>query len=161
MATLKQLLDALHESPELSSAEALKSACELIIEVQAMDGAERDCIRASYKHGPLFDGDVPSKSARDRLLGKGYMAKVVVKGDDGYNACTHKGAWAHRLLREDVMEMTAGVCTERLLALVHQMYAAVSADRCDGDSEFASGVNAACDRHKAGLYALMAAAGVV
>lgn len=98
MATLKQLLDALHESTDLSSAEELKRSCELIIEVQAMDGAERDCIRAGYKHGPLFDGDVPSKSGRDRLLDKGYMAKVVVKGEDGYNACTYKGAWAHRLL---------------------------------------------------------------
>ena len=98
MATLKQLLDALHESAELSSAEELQRACGLIIEVQAMDGAERDCIRASYRNGPLFDGDVPSKSGRDRLLDKGYMAKVVVKGEDGYNACTHKGAWAHRLI---------------------------------------------------------------
>lgn len=98
MASLKQLLDALHESADLSSAEELKRACELIIEVQAMDGQERACIRASYDHGPLYDGDVPSKSGRDRLLVKGYMAKVVVKGVDGYNACTHKGAWAHRLL---------------------------------------------------------------
>lgn len=98
MATLKQLLDALCVGVDLSSAEELKSACELIIEVQAMDGAERDCIRAAYKNGPLFDGDVPSKSGRNSLLEKGYMAKVVVKGEDGYNACTHKGAWAHRLL---------------------------------------------------------------
>ena len=98
MATLKQLLDSIHESAELSSANELKTACELIIEVQAMNGAERDCIRAGYKHGPLFDGDVPSKSWRDRLLDKGYMAKVVVKAEDGYNACTHKGALAYRLL---------------------------------------------------------------
>lgn len=98
MATLKQLLDALHESTDLSSAEELKIACELIIEVQSMDGAERDCIRAAYRLGPLYDGDVPSKSGRNSLLEKGYMAKVVVKGEDGYNACTHKGAWAYRLL---------------------------------------------------------------
>jgi len=98
MATLKQLLDAIHESTDLSSAEELKSSCELIIEVQAMDGAERDCIRAAYKRGPLFDGDVPSKSGRNSLLEKGYMAKVVVNGEDGYNACTYKGAWAYRLI---------------------------------------------------------------
>ena len=98
MATLKQLLDSIHESAELSSANELKRACELIIEVQAMDVAERDCIRAGYLHGPLFDGDVPSKSGRNRLLDKGYMAKVVVEAEDGYNACTHKGALAYRLL---------------------------------------------------------------
>ncbi len=98
MATLKQLLDALHESTELSSAEELKRACDLIIEVQAMDSAERDCVRAAYQRGPLFDGDVPSKSGRNSLLENGYMAKVVVKGENGYNACTPKGAWAYRLL---------------------------------------------------------------
>lgn len=98
MAILKELLDVLHESTELSSEKELKSACELIIDVQAMGSDERDCIRCSYHQGPLFDGDVPSKSGRDRLLEKGYMAKVVVNGEDGYNACTHKGAWAYRLL---------------------------------------------------------------
>lgn len=98
MANLKQLLDAIHESTETSSAKELQSACELIIEVQAMDGGERDCLYAAYRNGPLFDGDVPSKAGRDSLLEKGYMAKVVVKGEDGFNACTHKGAWAHRLI---------------------------------------------------------------
>lgn len=98
MASLKELLGVLHESVELSSAEEIKIACELIIDVQNMDGSERDCIFAAYKRGPLFDGDVPSKGGRDSLLNKGYMAKVVVNGEDGYNACTHKGAWAYRLL---------------------------------------------------------------
>lgn len=97
MATLKELFEAIHESVETSSAAELKAACELIIEVQAMDGGERDCIYAAYKSGPLFDGDVPSKAGRNRLLEKGYMAKVVVKGEYGFNACTHKGAWAYRL----------------------------------------------------------------
>ena len=44
MATLKQMLDALHVSPDLSSAKEIKSACELIIDVQSMDKAERDCM---------------------------------------------------------------------------------------------------------------------
>lgn len=98
MATLKQLLAVLHESTELSSADEIKRACELIIEVEAMNSAEYDCIRAGFKHGPLFDGDVPSKVGRDSLLDKGYMAKVVIKGEEGYNACTCKGARAYRLL---------------------------------------------------------------
>lgn len=106
MVTLRQLLETLHESIELSTAEEIKSACELIIEAQEMNSAERDCINASYENGPLFDGDVPSKTGRDRLLDKGYMVRVVVKGEDGYNACTLKGAWAYRLLK-------AGVCSEK------------------------------------------------
>lgn len=95
---LKRLFDVLHESIELSSAEEIKTACALIIEVQAMDSAERDCLRAAFRNGPLQDGEVPSKAGRNRLLDKGIMSKVVVKGDDGYNACTYKGLWAYRLL---------------------------------------------------------------
>ena len=98
MATLKQLLEALHKDIKTSTAEEIKAACELIIDVQRMNSGERDCIHATYKNGPLFDGDIPSKVGRNSLLENGYLAKVVVKGEDGYNACTHKGAWAHRLL---------------------------------------------------------------
>jgi len=99
MITLKEALDVLHESVELSSAEEIKAACELIIEVEAMSSAEQECIGASFICGPLHDGDVPSKSARDNLINSGFMAKVVVKAEEGYNACTYKGAKAYRLLR--------------------------------------------------------------
>lgn len=95
---LKDILNVLHESIELSSDKEIKEACKLIIEVQELRGAEIDCIYAAFKNGPLFDGDVPSKSGRDELISKGFMVKVVVKGKDGFNALTHKGAWAYRLL---------------------------------------------------------------
>lgn len=64
-----------------------------------MNDAMRDCICASFERGPLFDGDVPSKAGRDALVGMGYMAHVVVRGQDGYNACTYKGASAYRVIR--------------------------------------------------------------
>ena len=57
-----------------------------------------DTLRALFKSGPLFDGDLPSKAERDWLVENGYCEKVVVKGEDGYNACTHKGAWLNRCL---------------------------------------------------------------
>lgn len=99
MSNLKALLDVLHESTETSTPAEIKSACELIIDVQAMNGGERDCIYVAFKSGPLFDGDVPCKSGRNSLIQKGYMAKIVVNGEDGYNACTNKGAWAFRILQ--------------------------------------------------------------
>lgn len=98
MTSLKTLLERLHINTGLSDEKDLKWACELIIDVQSMTPAERDCIRASFVNGPLFDGDVPSKCARSDLVKRGYMEKVIVKGDDGYNACTYKGAWAYRLM---------------------------------------------------------------
>ena len=98
MPKLKHLLDALHECLETSTPEEVKAACRLIARVQEMEPHERDVIRCAYRKGPLFDGDVPSKTGRDMLLEDGFIAKVVVKGEDGFNACTHKGAWAYRLL---------------------------------------------------------------
>lgn len=99
MATLKDLLDAVSAQPELSSAQEIKNACELIIEVQGMSNGKRDCIMAAFEQGPLFDGDVPSKSCRDELIHGGYMSKVVVKGEEGQNACTQKGALAYHLIK--------------------------------------------------------------
>lgn len=99
MATLKQLFNATHEAVETSSAEEIMDACKLIIRVQEMDGGERDTIIAAYRNGPLFAGDLPSKSARDVLMAEGFMTSVVVKGEDGFNACTNKGAWAYRLIQ--------------------------------------------------------------
>ena len=97
-AKLESLLDVLHVSLDTFSSDEVKDSCKLIIDVQGMTSAERDCIRASFQNGPLFDGDVPSKSARDSLVNRGYMTKVVVRGEDGYNGCTNKGAWAYRLI---------------------------------------------------------------
>lgn len=96
--TLADLLEVIHESVDLSSADELKRAVKIIIEVQAMDSGMRDCIRAAYLSGPIDDGDVPSKSGRDALLDSGYISKVVVKGEQGFNACTYKGSSAYKLI---------------------------------------------------------------
>ena len=98
MAKLEQLLDVLHESITLSSAEDIKNACALIIEAQWLDAAERDVLRALYREGPLWDGDISSKKGRDLLLSKGYVEKIVVREEEGYNACTYDGARVYRLI---------------------------------------------------------------
>lgn len=95
---LLSLLQAIHQLPDLSTAEELKQCCGLIIRVQEMGNGERDCILASFRHGPLFDGDVPCKTSRDNLVKDGFLAKVVVKGEGGYNACTTLGSRAFRLI---------------------------------------------------------------
>lgn len=103
MANLKDLLDSIHESTELSTASELKSAIELIMDVQTFGSGERDVIIGSFEHGPLFDGDLCSKTSRDRLVSTGYMARGVVDGEEGYNFCTYKGGSAYRLIK-------AGAC---------------------------------------------------
>lgn len=101
--TLSQLLSSLHEDIETSSTGDIKEACFLIIRVQEMDNGERDTIKAIFENGPLFDGDVPSKNSRDKLVKDGFIDKIVVKGEEGYNACTYKGSKAYRLIK-------AGAC---------------------------------------------------
>lgn len=98
MLTNDQMLAVLQESRELSSAADLERAQSIIDRVKTMTGAERDTIRAAFASGPLADGDVPSKAARDQLLEEEYIAKVIVKCEWGYNACTYKGAWAFKLI---------------------------------------------------------------
>jgi hypothetical protein len=98
MSTLKELLNAVHEDESTSSDGDLAWATKLICRVQAMDSGERDTIRAAFRIGPLEDGDVPSKASRDALLAEGMITKVVVRGQDGFNACTYRGAAAYRLL---------------------------------------------------------------
>jgi len=44
-----------------------------------------------HSRGPCWDGDVICKSDRDALMRIGACAKVCVKGEDGFNACTYFG----------------------------------------------------------------------
>ena len=99
MPTLETMLGVLHCNIEHTPSDQLRELCKIIVEVQAMSSLERDCIVCAFKHGPLFDGDVPSKAGRNSLVKSGYMSKVVVKGEDGYNACTYRGARAFRLIQ--------------------------------------------------------------
>ena len=95
---LVRLLSVINVGVGLSSSEEIKQACKLIICAQDLTGAEIDTIKAAYLKGPLYDGDVPSKSARDELVSSGFMEKVIVRGEEGFNACTYKGAELFRLL---------------------------------------------------------------
>lgn len=99
MTPLKSLFNVLHEDVDLCSAEEIKTVCKLIIAAQEMDSAEAETLIACFARGPLHDGDVPSKRGRDSLLSKGFLAQIVVNGEDGHNACTHKGAAAFKIIK--------------------------------------------------------------
>ena len=61
-----------------------------------MTGAEVATLVALVEQGPLWDGDVPSKSGRDGLIQRGLAVKVVVSGQDGWQAATYAGRDAYR-----------------------------------------------------------------
>lgn len=63
-----------------------------------LTGAEKDTLIALVEQGPLWDGDVPSKRGRDSLVQRGLAAKVIVKGEDGWQAATYAGRDAYKAL---------------------------------------------------------------
>jgi hypothetical protein len=96
--TLQGKLELLHVDIENDSATEIAEACKLIVQAESLTGGARSTLRACYSVGPLNDGDVPSKSGRDDLLSLDFAAKIIVKGLEGYNACTQKGYWAAKIL---------------------------------------------------------------
>jgi len=63
-----------------------------------MTSAEIETLVALVELGPLWDGDVPSKAGRDRLLSSGLAVRVVVNGEDGWQAATYAGRDAYKAL---------------------------------------------------------------
>jgi hypothetical protein len=64
--------------------------------ISELRGAAIDTLVALIERGPLWDGDVPSKSGRDDLVVAGLAVRIIVKGEDGYQAATLAGAAAYR-----------------------------------------------------------------
>lgn len=61
-----------------------------------LSGAEIDTLIALIEHGPLWDGDVPSKRGRDDLIDRGLAVRILVNGSDGYTAATYRGRDAYK-----------------------------------------------------------------
>lgn len=60
--------------------------------------AEVDTLVALVEEGPLWDGDVPSKTGRDALIVRGEAVRIMVKGNEGYTAATYAGREAYKAL---------------------------------------------------------------
>ena len=56
-----------------------------------LTGAQIDTLIALVEEGPLYDGDVPSKTGRDELIAMGLAVRVCVKACDGYTAANYAG----------------------------------------------------------------------
>lgn len=71
------------------------------IEVEALKtlgAGELDTLVALIERGPLWDGDVPSKRGRDALIEMGLAVRVVVGGEDGWQAATYTGRDVYKAL---------------------------------------------------------------
>lgn len=95
----------LNERPDLDDKEELVELIHMI-DFAKQNRSLHEQLWQLHNVGPLWDGDVISKSDRDELLAIGACAKVCVRGADGYNACTYFGRallriydWMHGPLR--------------------------------------------------------------
>lgn len=96
-AEYEKYLSILHEDLKLSTANEILEANDSIVRAVFLYPGQIETLRVIHDKGPLFDGDVPSKVARDFLLTTGLVTKIVVKGVEGFNACTSKGSRVFRL----------------------------------------------------------------
>lgn len=60
-----------------------------------------DDLRALVLNGPLSDGDVPSKSGRNRLIKEGLASDAVIGGKDGYTVATYLGRALYKMYLAD------------------------------------------------------------
>lgn len=68
-----------------------------MLDQRPLSGAEIDTLVALVERGPLESGDIPSKAGRSDLVGRGYAAFIVVKGEiTGVCAATVAGAEAYK-----------------------------------------------------------------
>jgi len=95
MTGLKQHLEDYECSIPINDRPDLNDNEENVRLIRMIDFAHRNKVLheslAQLKQGPIWDGDVVSKSERNTLLQVGACVKVSMKGEQGYNACTYFG----------------------------------------------------------------------
>lgn len=55
----------------------------------ALNGAQREVLRQLLFQGPIWDGNVLSKSARDDLISYGLATRCCFLGEQGYTVATY------------------------------------------------------------------------
>jgi hypothetical protein len=54
---------------------------------------QKDMLKQLYETGPVWDGDVLSKSARDDLLELNLASRAIVKGEYGFTVANYNGGY--------------------------------------------------------------------
>lgn len=84
-----------HTDGEKAALAEIVQAADAVLQYNLMD-----TLTAVAEQGPTADGDVPSKTERSALLSLGLLTKCLVKGEDGYQACTYLGRDVLRVIKE-------------------------------------------------------------
>ena len=78
---------AMQKSDQCSSAYQVASYAMF----HAIGATHREMLTQLVARGPVDDGDVMSKSARDDLITLGLASRVCVKGEQGFTAANYMG----------------------------------------------------------------------
>lgn len=65
----------------------------------SLDTGEIEQLQSLVESGPMCDDETLSSRIINQLIDRKLVIKIVVEGEDGYNACTHTGAWVYRYLK--------------------------------------------------------------
>jgi hypothetical protein len=57
----------------------------------SLNSAQREVLKQLVQKGPVEDGDIASKVARDDLIELGLAGRVICKGEQGYTAANYIG----------------------------------------------------------------------
>ena len=85
-ASIKQLRNAI-EAMEKDETSFLYAS----VAWDALSSAHREVLNLLIHQGPIFDGNIPSKSARDDLISVGLAVRCCYMGEDGYTAASYQG----------------------------------------------------------------------
>lgn len=95
------IVEVLHldieEASDIKYVANLKETLDLLFSDEHAPTYISDFLIQCYKYGPMADGDCCSKSGRDFLVAEGYAEKVIVRGEDGYQALNYKGRDLYKL----------------------------------------------------------------
>jgi len=58
---------------------------------RSLTTVQKDMLKQLYENGPVWDGDVISKSARDDLLEMGLASRAIVEGEYGFTVANYDG----------------------------------------------------------------------
>lgn len=64
-------------------------ACYGIYEL--LPAGARETLMQLVRHGPVYDGDIVSKTSRDLLMEIGLASRAIVSGEQGYTVSTYRG----------------------------------------------------------------------
>lgn len=79
---------------EEQGSDAYEAACKALHE--AMGNTLREQLAQLVQQGPVWDGNVVSKSGRDAVMRMGLASRVCVKGEQGYTAANYVGWDVHK-----------------------------------------------------------------